>query len=96
MLRKSGTHPCATCSIVRVPTTGRACCSKSSLFISAAIPLILFLRAMFGGRKTKIGAAFGEFKKQIDVAIYIFLGLDRLPRRVRARQDRLDLVDAAV
>ena len=43
--------------------------------ISVAIPLILFLRAMFGGRKTKIGAAFTDFKKQIDMAIYIFLGL---------------------
>ena len=43
--------------------------------ISAAIPLILFLRAMLGGRKTKIGAALAEFKKQIDLAIYIFLGL---------------------
>jgi hypothetical protein len=48
---------------------------KIIFFISAAIPLILFLRAMFGGRKTKIGAAFAEFKKQIDMAIYIFLGL---------------------
>jgi hypothetical protein len=48
---------------------------KIIAFISAAIPLILFLRAMFGGRKTKLGAAFGEFKKQIDLAIYIFLGI---------------------
>jgi hypothetical protein len=48
---------------------------KIIAIISAAIPLILFLRAMFGGRKTKLGAAFGEFKKQIDMAIYIFLGL---------------------
>jgi hypothetical protein len=48
---------------------------KIIAFISAAIPLILFLRAMFGGRKTKIGATFTEFRKQIDMAIYIFLGL---------------------
>lgn len=48
---------------------------KIIAFIAAAIPLILFLRAMFGGRKTKIGAAFAEFKKQVDLAIYIFLGL---------------------
>ena len=48
---------------------------KIIALISAAIPLFLFLRAMFGGRKTRLGAAFGEFKKQIDVAIYIFLGI---------------------
>jgi hypothetical protein len=48
---------------------------KIIAFISAAIPLILFLRAMLGNRKTKLGAAFADFKKQIDLAIYIFLGI---------------------
>ena len=48
---------------------------KIIAIISAAIPLILFLRAMFGGRKTKLGAAVTEFRKQVDLAIYIFLGL---------------------
>jgi hypothetical protein len=48
---------------------------KIIAFISAAIPLVLFLRAMFGGRKTKVGAAVTEFRKQIDLAIYIFLGI---------------------
>lgn len=48
---------------------------KIIAFISAAIPLILFLRAMFGGRQTKLGQAFREFKKQIDLAIYLFLGI---------------------
>lgn len=48
---------------------------KIIAFLSAAIPLILFLRAMFFRRPTKIGAAMREAKKQIDLAIYIFLGL---------------------
>jgi hypothetical protein len=48
---------------------------KIIAFISAAIPLILFLRRMFAGRKTKLGAALTEFKRQIDIAIYIFLAL---------------------
>ena len=42
---------------------------------SAAIPLILFLRAMFGRRQSKLGGALREAKKQIDLAIYIFLGI---------------------
>ena len=42
---------------------------------SAAIPLILFLRAVFGGRPTKFGGAWREAKKQIDLAIYIFIGI---------------------
>ena len=42
---------------------------------AAVIPAILFLRAMFVRRPSRFGAAFGEFKKQIDLAIYIFLGL---------------------
>ena len=75
MLRETGTHPRATCSIVQAANHGPRMLLKIILFISAAIPLILFLRRVFGGRKTKIGAAFTEFKKQIDMAIYIFLGL---------------------
>jgi hypothetical protein len=48
---------------------------KIIALISAAIPLFLFLRALFGGRQTKLGQAFREFKKQVDVAIYLFLGI---------------------
>ena len=40
---------------------------------SALIPLILFLRQMFGARPTKLGAAMREAKKQIDLAITIFI-----------------------
>jgi hypothetical protein len=48
---------------------------KIIAFICAAIPVILFLRTVFGGRQTKLGQAFREFKKQIDLAIYLFLGI---------------------
>lgn len=43
--------------------------------ISAAIPLILFLRAIFARRPSKLGAAMREAKKQIDLAIWIFFGI---------------------
>ena len=46
---------------------------KFIAFISAAIPLILFLRAMIGARPTRLGAAWREAKKQIDLGITIFL-----------------------
>ena len=48
---------------------------KLIALISAAIPLILFLRAVFGKRPSKLGAAMREAKKQIDLAIYIFIGI---------------------
>jgi len=46
---------------------------KFIAFISAAIPLVLFLRAMIGARPTRFGAAWREAKKQIDLGITIFL-----------------------
>jgi multisubunit Na+/H+ antiporter MnhB subunit len=48
---------------------------KFIALISAAIPVILFLRAVFGKRPSKLGAAWREAKKQIDLAIYIFIGI---------------------
>ena len=48
---------------------------KLIALISAAIPVILFLRAVFGKRPSKLGAAMREAKKQIDLAIYIFIGI---------------------
>ena len=42
---------------------------------AAAIPAILFLRAMLGRRPTKLGGALREAKKQIDLAITIFIGI---------------------
>jgi hypothetical protein len=41
----------------------------------AAIPAILFLRALFGRRPSRLGSALAEAKKQIDVAIYLFIGI---------------------
>ena len=48
---------------------------KLIALLSAAIPLILFMRAMMGRRQTKFGSALREAKKQIDLAIYIFIGI---------------------
>ena len=42
---------------------------------AAAIPVILFLRAMFGRRPSRFSGALREAKKQIDLAIYIFIGI---------------------
>jgi hypothetical protein len=46
---------------------------KLIALLSAAIPLILFLRGVMGTRPTKLGAAWREAKKQIDLAITIFI-----------------------
>jgi hypothetical protein len=48
---------------------------KLIAFAAAVIPVILFLRAIFFRRPTRFGAVMGEAKKQIDLAIWIFLGL---------------------
>jgi hypothetical protein len=48
---------------------------KIIAFIAAAVPLILFVRAVFFQRTTKLGEGVKEFKKQFDLAIWIFLGL---------------------
>ena len=42
---------------------------------AAAIPVILFLRTVLFRRPSKFGATVREFKKQVDLAIYIFLGI---------------------
>ena len=46
---------------------------KLIALLSAAIPLIRFVRKVFGSRPTKLGAAMREARKQIDLAITIFL-----------------------
>jgi hypothetical protein len=46
---------------------------KLIALLSAAIPLILFVRAMLGRRPSKLGTAWREAKKQVDVGITIFL-----------------------
>lgn len=42
---------------------------------AAIIPAYLFVRRMFGARVRQPSAAWREAKQQIDLAIYIFLGL---------------------
>ena len=42
---------------------------------AAAIPAYLFVRSLLGRRVTQPSAAWREAKKQIDRAIWIFLGL---------------------
>jgi hypothetical protein len=48
---------------------------KIIALVAAAIPVFLFLRSILGSRPSKLGAAWREAKKQIDLAIWIFLGL---------------------
>jgi hypothetical protein len=48
---------------------------KLIAFASAAIPVILFLRSILFRRPTKLGEGLREFKKQVDLAIWIFLGV---------------------
>ena len=48
---------------------------KTIAFIAAAIPIILFVRAVFFRRTTRLGEDVKEFKKQFDLAIWVFLGL---------------------
>jgi NADH:ubiquinone oxidoreductase subunit 6 (subunit J) len=48
---------------------------KIIAFVSAVIPLFLFVRTVFFRRTTRFSAGVKEFKKQLDVAVWIFLGL---------------------
>jgi hypothetical protein len=48
---------------------------KLIAFASAAIPVILFLRSILFRRPTKLGEGLREFKKQVDLAISIILGV---------------------
>jgi hypothetical protein len=48
---------------------------KIIALIAAAIPLILFVRSVFFRRPTRLSEGFKEFKKQLDVAVWIFIVL---------------------
>jgi hypothetical protein len=48
---------------------------KIIAFLSAAIPLFLFVRSLMKGRTTRFNHGVKEFKKQVDLAVWIFLGL---------------------
>jgi hypothetical protein len=42
-------------------------------FIIAAMPVVLFLRAIFKGRSTKMSKALADLKKQIDYVVWAIL-----------------------
>jgi NADH:ubiquinone oxidoreductase subunit 6 (subunit J) len=48
---------------------------KFIAFVAAALPLFLFVRSMFFRRPTRFSQQMKEFKKQVDLAVWIFLGL---------------------
>ena len=72
--RPYGLHTLPAC-LSAAPDRQRRMILKLIALAAAAIPAYLFWRAMFGKRPSKVSAAWGEAKKQIDLAIYIFLGL---------------------
>jgi NADH:ubiquinone oxidoreductase subunit 6 (subunit J) len=46
---------------------------KIIAFVAAALPIILFVRAMFFRRPTRVSEGFKEFKKQSNLAVTILL-----------------------
>jgi hypothetical protein len=48
---------------------------KIIAFLSAALPLFLFLRSLYVRRPSRVSEGWKAFKKQIDLAVWIFLGL---------------------
>lgn len=48
---------------------------KLIALIAAAVPIVLFVRALLFKRPTRISEGMKEFRKQLDLAIWIFLGL---------------------
>ena len=43
--------------------------------IAVAIPVVLFLKAVFPGQSKKLSQAFAEFKKQLDYLVWVMLFL---------------------
>jgi hypothetical protein len=48
---------------------------KILAFIAAAVPIVLFVRSVFFRRPTRMSEGIKEFKRQFDLAFWIFLGL---------------------
>ena len=48
---------------------------KIIALVIALIPVVLFVRAMFFKRPTRVSARFDEFKKQANLAVTLFLVL---------------------
>jgi hypothetical protein len=41
----------------------------------AAIPVLLFLRSVLFRRSTRTSQAFAQFKRQVDVAVWLLIGM---------------------
>jgi multisubunit Na+/H+ antiporter MnhB subunit len=48
---------------------------KTIAFLTAILPLLLFARSFLAKRASRLREGVKEFKKHLDVAIWIFLGL---------------------
>ncbi len=48
---------------------------KIFAFIAAAIPVFLFVRSVLFRKPTRMSEGMKEFKKQVDLAVWIFIGL---------------------
>jgi uncharacterized membrane protein YidH (DUF202 family) len=48
---------------------------KIIAFLMAAVPIILFVRAMFFRRPSRVSQRMKDFQKQIDVAVWLFLAV---------------------
>jgi hypothetical protein len=46
---------------------------KLLAFLAAAVPIVLFVRAMFFRRPTRVSENMREFRQQVDRAVSIFL-----------------------
>jgi hypothetical protein len=58
---------------IKVKRSGRM--FKLITIILAAIPVVLFLRAIFPGQSKKISRAMSDFKRQIDYLVWVMLFL---------------------
>ena len=68
---------------------------KILTFIAAAVPIYLFVRAIFFRPSTRANETLKQVKKQVDLAVTIS-GAHRLCRRGHGRRAALDVVDVAL
>ena len=62
---------------------------KLIVIFAALLPLILLVRTIFGARSKKASRAFSEFKKQIDLLVWVILFIIGVRDRILDR--RVDL-----
>ena len=48
---------------------------KLIAFLVAAMPVILLVRSLFFKRSTRLSEGMREFRRQVDIAVWILLGL---------------------